>query len=97
METRTSVTRPNLFMPHRNLSDQVNRNIVQSEIEGGVYLDDLPQGATIDVETRLDHGTTFIVRLDAIRAIPDEVEQAAAASPELAEPARVAPRALHTP
>ncbi len=38
--------------PHCNLNDRVNHNIVQSEIEGGVYLADLPKGAAIEVETR---------------------------------------------
>src|SRR2546425_475334 len=52
MDRATSITRPDLFIPHRNLSDEVNRNIVQSEIEGGVYLDDLPDGATLEVETQ---------------------------------------------
>ncbi len=55
MDTRTSIPQPNLFVPHQNLSDEVNRNIVQSEIEGGVYLDDLPHGATLDVETQNRH------------------------------------------
>ncbi|MBI3697928.1 MAG: hypothetical protein HY238_24230 [Acidobacteria bacterium] len=55
MDTRTSVPKPDLFVPHRNLSDEVNRNIVQSEIEGGVYLDDLPQGAALDVKTQNRH------------------------------------------
>ena len=27
-----------MFVPHHNLSDQINRNIIRSEIEGGVYL-----------------------------------------------------------
>lgn len=52
METQASITEPNLFRPHRNLSDEVNRNIVQSEVEGGVYLDELPRGAEIEVETQ---------------------------------------------
>jgi hypothetical protein len=38
--------------PHPNLSDRVNRNIVQSEIEGGVYLHDLPHASTLEVETQ---------------------------------------------
>ncbi len=45
-------TNPDLFAPHRNLSDDVNGKIVKSEIEGGVYLDDLPRGAEIEVETQ---------------------------------------------
>lgn len=38
--------------PHPNLSDQVNSNIVQSEIEGGVYLWDLPSESTLEIETQ---------------------------------------------
>jgi len=38
--------------PHPNLSDRVNHNIVQSEIEGGVYLGDLPGESTLEVETQ---------------------------------------------
>jgi hypothetical protein len=40
-----------MFLPHRNLSERVNRNIVRSEIEGGVYLKDLPDAAMLEVET----------------------------------------------
>jgi hypothetical protein len=43
---------PNLFMPHPNLSDEVNRNIVQSEIEGGVHLDNLSEGTVLEIETQ---------------------------------------------
>ena len=49
--TTGSVTSPRFFAPHPNLSDEVNRNIVQSEIEGGVSLDDLPRGAALEVTT----------------------------------------------
>ena len=45
-----SLTQP--LFPHPNLSDQVNHNIVQSEIEGGVYLCDLPRQSTLEVETQ---------------------------------------------
>jgi hypothetical protein len=45
-------TTPNLFMPHPNLSDEVNRNIAKSEIEGGVLLDNLPDGEVLEVETQ---------------------------------------------
>ena len=34
MDITASVPDPKPFMPHPNLSDEVNRNIVQSEIEG---------------------------------------------------------------
>src|SRR5947208_8100987 len=44
--TRTSLT------PHPNLSDAVNRNIVQSEIEGGVFLDSLQPATVLQIQTR---------------------------------------------
>ncbi|MGH9660175.1 MAG: hypothetical protein ACRD96_16620 [Bryobacteraceae bacterium] len=47
-----NTTLTQMFIPHPNLSDEVNRNIVQSEIEGGVYLHDLPTESTIEVETQ---------------------------------------------
>jgi hypothetical protein len=43
---------PELFRPHPNLSDAVNRNIIASEVEGGVHMDDLPEGATLEIETQ---------------------------------------------
>ena len=51
MNTDTAVPVPKLFMPHPNLSDEVNRNIAQSEIEGGVNLDNLSDGEVLEVET----------------------------------------------
>ena len=52
MNTQTTAPIPDLFQPHPNLSDQVNCNIAQSEIEGGVHLDSLSVGDTIEVETQ---------------------------------------------
>jgi hypothetical protein len=52
---------PNLFMPHPGFSDEVNRNIVQSEIEGGVYLDELSEGCILEVETQ-HHCYTIVNR-----------------------------------
>jgi hypothetical protein len=52
METNTAICFPNVFTPHPNLADEVNGNIVQSEIEGGVYLDSLSEGTALEVETR---------------------------------------------
>ncbi len=40
-----------MFQPHQNLSDRVNGNIIRSEIEGGVYLKDLPDEAALEVVT----------------------------------------------
>lgn len=42
---------PPLFRPHPNLDDCVNNHIVQSEIEGGVYLRNLVPGTVVRVET----------------------------------------------
>ena len=41
-----------MFRPHENLSDVINGNIIRSEIEGGVYLRDLPDQATLEVVTQ---------------------------------------------
>lgn len=38
-------------VPHPHLGDEVNRNIVRSEIEGGVYLKDLPAKTVLDIRT----------------------------------------------
>jgi hypothetical protein len=51
METGAPRTEPNLFTPLQVFSDEINRNIVQSEVEGGVYLKDLPKGCELEVET----------------------------------------------
>lgn len=40
-----------LFLPHPNLSDEINHNIAQSEIEGGVSLHDLPPESALEIET----------------------------------------------
>jgi hypothetical protein len=40
------------FVPHPNLSDDINRNIIDSEIEGGVHLDRMLPGETLEIETR---------------------------------------------
>src|SRR5215471_7258632 len=40
-----------MFRPNPYLSDAVNRRIVQSEVEGGVHLGDLPAGSVLQVET----------------------------------------------
>ncbi len=52
MDVEGTLPIPDLFKPHPNLSDELNRNIVQSEIEGGVHLDDLLQGGVLEVETQ---------------------------------------------
>ncbi|MBZ5578739.1 MAG: hypothetical protein LAP40_19430 [Acidobacteriia bacterium] len=52
MSTLAKVPIPSLFTTHPNLSDEINRQIVQSEIEGGVYLRDLRNGAVLQIETQ---------------------------------------------
>ena len=41
-----------MFAPHPNLGDEVNHNIVESEIEGGVFLKDLPSAAVLQIQTQ---------------------------------------------
>ena len=41
-----------LFTPHPNLSDDVNRNIIGSEIEGGVFLDRLQPHSVLQIQTQ---------------------------------------------
>src|SRR5260370_36477207 len=40
-----------MFTPHPNLADDVNRAIIQSEIEGGVFLHDLPPSTVLHIQT----------------------------------------------
>jgi hypothetical protein len=40
------------FIPHPNLSDEVNSNIIHSEIEGGVSLGDLPPSTVLEIQTQ---------------------------------------------
>lgn len=39
-------------MPHPNLGDDVNGNIIQSEIEGGVFLEGLPPDTLLQIRTQ---------------------------------------------
>jgi hypothetical protein len=43
---------PHLFELSPHLSDFVNRHIVQSEIEGGVHLQEIPPGTVLEIETQ---------------------------------------------
>ena len=61
-----------LFEPHRNLSDSINSAVVQSDIEGGVYLRDLPAGSKLEVQTE-NHAYT-IVQQDAGQLISGHPE-----------------------
>jgi len=46
-------------LPHPNLSREINNNIVQSEIEGGVHLHRVPRGTVLKVRTR-NHEYTLV-------------------------------------
>ena len=41
-----------MFTPHPILSDDVNRNIIGSEIEGGVFLDRLQPHSVLQIQTQ---------------------------------------------
>ena len=43
---------PVLFTPHPNFCEEINRNICRSEVEGGVWLNNLPTGAVLEMETK---------------------------------------------
>ena len=60
-DTKRTPPVPQLFVPHPGFSDEVNRNIIQMEIEGGVHLDDLGEGAVLEVETQ-NHWYTIVNR-----------------------------------
>ena len=45
--------------PHPNFSDTINRNVVQSEIEGGVDLYEVPPGTVLEVQTQ-NHVYTIV-------------------------------------
>ena len=51
-DTATGVFERDSVLPHPNLSNEINHNIIQSEIEGGVYLRDLEPGAVLAIQTR---------------------------------------------
>jgi len=52
-----------MFTPHPNLSDEVNSNIVQSEIEGGVFLKNLLPSTILEIQTQ-HHCYTILVLTD---------------------------------
>jgi hypothetical protein len=60
-----SVANAPIFAPHFNLSDEVNRQIVQSEIEGGVFLKDLPPDTVLQIQTEHHLYTAVLVDDDS--------------------------------
>ena len=59
MNNQTDTLNAKMFMPHPNLGDEVNGKIIESEIEGGVDLDELAEGVVLEVETQ-NHGYTIV-------------------------------------
>lgn len=51
---------PAPFIPHPHLSDEVNSRIVESEIQGGVFLEDLSPSTVLEIETK-HHCYTAVV------------------------------------
>jgi len=49
-----------MFMPHPNLDDSVNHNIVQSQLEGGVQLAALPPDTVLQIQTQ-NHRYTAVM------------------------------------
>ncbi len=56
-----------MFTPHPNLSDEVNRNIIRSEIEGGVFLDRLQLHSVLLIQTQ--HRCYTAVMLEGSQAL----------------------------
>ncbi|SRR5579883_24513 len=51
MDRTARIDAARLFTPHANLSDEINANVIRSDIEGGVHLRDLAPGAVLEVQT----------------------------------------------
>jgi hypothetical protein len=67
VQLNSSTRTPHLFTPHPNLTDEVNHNIAQSEIEGGVHLEDLVQGSRLEILTQ--HRWYTVVNCDGGQAL----------------------------
>ena len=50
-----------MFLPHPNLGDDVNGNIVESEIEGGVFLEGLPPDTVLQIRTQHHFYTALLL------------------------------------
>jgi len=50
-----------MFDPHPNLGDDVNGKIVQSEIEGGVFLEGLPPDTVLQIRTQHHFYTALLL------------------------------------
>lgn len=55
-----------MFRPHPNLCDEVNRNIIRSEIEGGVFLEALAPDTVLQIRTQHHHYTALFLGEGAV-------------------------------
>ncbi len=55
MDHQTQELTPSLFTGLSSFSEDVNNRIVRSEIEGGVHLDRIDEGTSLQVETENRH------------------------------------------
>lgn len=62
-----------MFAPNQHLGERINCNIIRSEIEGGVYLKDLPEESTLEVTTQ-NHWYTLVVCRDGLALISGHPE-----------------------
>jgi hypothetical protein len=62
-----------MFMPHPNLGDDINGNIVQSEIEGGVFLEGLPPDTVLQIQTQ-HHSYTALLLGEGVALISGHPE-----------------------
>ena len=67
MDTAIERSGPILWPAHPNFSDTVNSNIIQSEIEGGVHLREVPPRTSLIIQTQ-NRAYTMVV-LDERRAL----------------------------
>ena len=56
---------PKLFVPNEHLGDDMNKNLVDSEMVGGSWLEKLPVGKNLSIETQ-NHTYTLEKRDDGL-------------------------------
>ena len=55
-----------MFVPHPNLSDEVNNQIIESELAGGVFLCDLAPATVLEIQTQHTCYTAVLVGENAV-------------------------------
>ncbi|GEM_PF-422549 len=51
-EPESGLPKGGLFKPHPNLGDAVNENIIESNLSGGIRIDELKVGRMLEIETQ---------------------------------------------